>query len=118
MKAAKTLKLRSNSPTFETAAVKRPLSTLMREGTRLMEHAADARETICLRTFLEVRENYGSGRLVARLQCGQPNHPPMLKLASAAMLTMSESLALSETICTGFSSPTINGPITVAPPSS
>ena len=45
-------------------------------------------------------------------------HPPILKLAIAAILTMSESFAPRETICTGFSSPTINGPITVAPPNS
>src|SRR5580704_7544661 len=47
-----------------------------------------------------------------------PRYPPILKLASAAILTMSLSLAFSETICTGFSSPTMSGPITVAPPSS
>jgi hypothetical protein len=34
------------------------------------------------------------------------------------MLTMSESLAPSETICTGLSRPTSSGPITVEPPSS
>ena len=45
-------------------------------------------------------------------------HPPMLKLAIAAMLTMSESFAPRDTICTGFSRPTIKGPITVAPPNS
>ena len=45
-------------------------------------------------------------------------HPPILKLASAAILTMSESLAPSATICTGRSRPTISGPMTVAPPSS
>src|SRR5208337_1993201 len=32
-------------------------------------------------------------------------HPPILKLASAAILMMSESLEPSGTICTGFSNP-------------
>jgi len=34
------------------------------------------------------------------------------------MLTMSESFAPSETICTGLSRPISSGPITVEPPSS
>ena len=42
----------------------------------------------------------------------------MLKLAIAAMLTISESFAPNETIWIAFSNPTINGPMTVAPPSS
>src|SRR5712691_7834179 len=44
--------------------------------------------------------------------------PEILNAAIAAMLTRSESFADSDTICTDLSSPTSNGPITVAPPSS
>src|SRR5262249_58905853 len=46
------------------------------------------------------------------------HYPPTLKAASAAMLTRSESFADRLTICTGLSSPTRIGPMTVAPPSS
>ena len=45
-------------------------------------------------------------------------HPLTLNAASAAMLTSWVSFADSGTICTGRSSPTSIGPITVAPPSS
>jgi len=44
--------------------------------------------------------------------------PVTLKAARAAMLTSWASLAERGTICTGRSSPTRIGPITVAPPSS
>src|SRR5215208_5038154 len=45
-------------------------------------------------------------------------HPLTLNAASAAILTSCALLAESGTICTGRSSPTRIGPITVAPPSS
>ena len=65
----------------------------------------------------ETGDDDGRGRLGSRSAAESP-YPPMLKLAIDAMLTISESFAPSETICTGFSNPTIRGPITVAPPSS
>src|SRR5262249_16895197 len=49
---------------------------------------------------------------------GLPDHPLTLNAASAAILTSWASLADSPTICTGRSSPTRIGPITVAPPNS
>src|SRR5947199_1249239 len=57
----------------------------------------------------------GSGTDFPRLAWLQPL---TLYAASAAMLTRSESVVASCTICTGMSRPTSSGPITVAPPSS
>jgi hypothetical protein len=61
---------------------------------------------------------FGDSSFPARSGEAARAQPPILKLAIAAMLTMSESFEPRDTICTGFSSPTITGPITVAPPSS
>src|SRR5262249_24091726 len=73
---------------------------------------------------LAVRFDRGGDRGDHAAQCGLrhsnllPGQPLTLNAASAAMLTSSESVAARPTICTGRSSPTSSGPITVAPPSS
>ena len=64
------------------------------------------------------RDDATEGGLRHHALLGLRAQPLTLKAARPAMLTRSLSVADRPTICTGRSSPTSSGPITVAPPSS